>query len=125
MTLAQSRAAFVKELAKQTGLSERVVRAWINWETGQGTVEGGHNYLNVETGGGAGAGPHSTTAQHVEKLSPQAAAAYTASWLRENQPSIVQTNLLPDEAQVEAIEHSGFAESHYSYMPAREFLSAA
>lgn len=121
-----NKGTFVQELAKLTGLNLNVVEAWANHEQGSSTVEGGNNWLNVETGGpGGGSGPDSPTAKYVERLSPRQAAAYTAEWLRKNIPSITASAGKTVAEQVAAIENSGYAESHYGHASADEFLSAA
>lgn len=121
-----NKSLFVKELAKLTGLKRSVVEAWVNHEQPDSTVGGGNNWLNVETGGpGGGAGPSSGTADYVEGLSPQRAAAYTAAWLRRNQPTIIDARSKSAGEQVEAIEQSGFAETHYYHQSPELFLSAA
>lgn len=117
---------FVDTLAGETGLSHRVVEAWVNHEQGHGsrTTGGGNDWLNVETGRG-GSGPQGATARYVEALSPAEAARYTADWLRKNQPSIPRASSRSSAAQVQAIIRSGFAQSHYGYESASTFLSAA
>lgn len=123
--LTGNKGQFAKALAGLTGLNSTVVNAWLNHEQGSSTVEGGNNWLNVETGGpGGGSGPYSPTAKYVERMTPVQAAAYTANWLRKNQPSILAARGQSAAAQVAAIENSGWAESHYGHEPAPAFLSA-
>jgi hypothetical protein len=124
--LTGSKRSFASALQQATGLDPRVIAAWMNHEQGSSTVEGGNNWLNVETGlAGGGEGPHSGSAREMERKSPQAAAQATAAWLRKNQPGILAARGHGTAAEVNAITHSGFAGSHYGYESAQTFLAAA
>ena len=121
-----NKAKFAELLAQHTGMSTRVIRAWLNHEQGATSVEGGNNWLNVETGGpGGGTGPYGATAKYVERLSLDAAALFTAQWLAHNQPSILESRGHGEAAEAQAIINSGWAESHYGYESPAAFLSAA
>lgn len=120
-----SKAQFVQYLAAYSGLAPSTVAAWANHEQGSSTVGGGNNWLNVETGPRGGEGPHSAEANYVESLSPQQAAAYTAGWLKKNQPGIAATAGKPAVDQASAIINSGWAASHYNHEAPSSFLSSA
>lgn len=120
-----NKTAFAKAFAAATGLNEQVIMAWLNHEQGSSTVEGGNNWLNIETGSRGGSGPHSPEARYVESLSPEAAAQYTANWLRKNIPSITNSAGHSPAEQVLAIENSGYAASHYEHLSPSAFLAAA
>lgn len=117
---------FAVAFAHYTGLSLATVRAWMNHEQGESTVEGGNNWLNVEAGPrGEGSNQiYGPEAKYVESLSPTAAAKYTAEWIAKNTPSIVQSAGHGSSAEVTAIEDSGFAGSHYGNESPSTFLSA-
>lgn len=119
-----NKSAFANAFTKLTGLSEQVVKAWMNHEQGNSTVEGGNNWLNIEADA-RGAGIHSPIAQETERLSPAAAALATAKWIARNQPSILAARGKGVDAEVLAIENSGFAASKYGGVSPHEFLSAA
>jgi hypothetical protein len=124
--LTGNKAKFAAAFAKITGLSPQVVAAWLNHEQGSSTVEGGNNWLNVETGGaGGGSGPYGDTAREVERMSPEAAATYTAEWLKRYQPEILAAAGRGADAEVKAIEQSGYAASKYGDQPTHTFLGAA
>jgi hypothetical protein len=121
-----SKKTFASEFAKLTGLNSQVVEAWMNHEQGSTTVEGGNNWLNIETGEpGGGSGPYGPSAKGMERLSPEQAALATAQWIAKNQPQILAARGKGPGAEVQAIEDSGFAESHYGNVPASTFLAGA
>jgi Peptidase M15 len=115
--------AFARYLAQYTGLSDRFLGAWINHEQGSSTVEGGNNWLNIETGEpGGGSGPYGASAKWVERHNPQQAAQIEAVWLRKNLPQILRAKSATEA--VEILEASGYAESHYEHESPEAFLSA-
>lgn len=118
--------SFAAFLAHYTGLNITTVRAWLNHEQGSSTVEGGNNWLNVETGPrGSGSNQiYGPEAKYVESLSPKAAAKYTAEWIKRNTPAITQAAGHGSAAEVTAIEDSGFAASHYGNESPSSFLGA-
>jgi hypothetical protein len=119
-----SKAQFAEALARETRLPVNFVQAWMNHEQGSSTVEGGNNWLNIETGmPGGGSGPHGASAQEVERMSPQQAAKTEAKWLQHNLPSILGAKS-PEDA-VRKLESSGYAESHYGYESPSSFLGSA
>jgi hypothetical protein len=115
---------FARYLAEYTGLSSQFLLAWINHEQGASTVEGGNNWLNVETGEpGGGSGPYGASAKWVERHTPKQAAMIESQWLRANLPQLLNARSAAEA--VEILEHSGYAESHYGNQSPATFLSAA
>jgi hypothetical protein len=110
---AASQEAFGAQLATETHLSPGVIGKWEAHEQPMGSsVEGGANWLNVETGEpGGGSGPHGPSAQYMEKLSTAQAAKATAEWLKRNTPGIIRAAGKGEAAEIAAIEGSGFAQS--------------
>ena len=117
-----NKSEFVSWLSTYTGLPAKFLGAWVNHEQGSSTVEGGNNWLNIETGYGPGSGPYSTSAKFVERHTPKQAAMIEAEWLRHNLPQLLRAKNA-NEA-VEILENSGYAESHYGNQSPQEFLSA-
>jgi hypothetical protein len=112
--------AFGQALAKLSGLSPAFINAWLLHEQPAGTpsAPGSNNWLNV---GYTDSGPDSTY-YSIAGLSPQAAAAATWQWLQANQPSIAAAAGKSVAAQVEALEQSGWASSHYGNESPSAFL---
>lgn len=114
---------FGNYLAKYTGLDPQFVQAWLLHEQGPGSPSytGSNNWLNV---GAVSSNPSDWTAQYWEiaVLGPQAAAKMTAEWLKVNQPSILAAVGQGPEAQVTALENSGWAAGHYNYESPAAFL---
>lgn len=106
---------FAKYFASYTGLAPRVVEAWLLQEQPPGSPAkpGSNDWLNIETGPHGGSGVGSAEESYVAKLSPKAAAEYSASWLKANQPSIAGAAGKGEKAQAEAIVNSGWAASKY------------
>src|SRR5215472_5068365 len=117
--LTSNQAQFGTAFAKATGLNQDVVNAWLLHEqTGDTAVPGGNNWLNIQY---TDQGPNSTYYQ-INNLGPVAAANASAQWLKQNQPSILASARQSIQAQVQAIENSGWASSHYGYASAQQFL---
>jgi len=102
-------------LAALTGLSPSVIGKWLAAEqpVGSPATPGSNNWLNIETGYGAGSGVGSASDQYVGSKSASQAAVATYQWLTKYQPGILATAGKGESAQIAAIENSGFAESHY------------
>jgi hypothetical protein len=114
---------FAKYLAEYTGLPVKFLGAWINHEQGNSTVEGGNNWLNIETGGpGGGSGPYGATAKWAERHSPKQAALIEAEWLKHNLPQLLRAKSASEAVSI--LENSGYAESHYGNESPEKFLSA-
>jgi hypothetical protein len=118
------KAAFAQSLAAATGLPVNFLSAWMNHEQGSSTVEGGNNWLNMETGlPGGGSGPTGASAKYAERQTPQGAAQLEAKWLKQNLPQLLKAHSATEAVQI--LEHSGYAESHYGNVSPSSFLSAA
>lgn len=118
-----NKAEFVRYLSQYSGLPAKFLGAWVNHEQGSSTVEGGNNWLNIETGGpGGGSGPYGATAKWVERHTPKVAAAIEYEWLQNNLPQLLKAKNAEEAVMI--LENSGYAASHYNHESAQGFLGA-
>jgi hypothetical protein len=120
---------FVAELARETGLDQRVVAAWCLAEQSSTAADareaaGNHNWLNI---GYTDSGTYGADAPVWRD--PVSAARATAGWLRGEDAvagygrasagvqAILHAAGLPPEAQVAALQRSGWASSGYPDLP--------
>lgn len=114
---------FARYLSEYSNLPYNFLLAWINHEQGSSTVEGGNNWLNIETGGpGGGSGPYGATAKWVERHTPKVAAAIEYEWLQNNLPQLLKAKNAEEAVMI--LENSGYAASHYNHESAQGFLGA-
>lgn len=121
---------FADRLATQTGLDPRVIRAWLAAEESGGAAQkrqaaNNHDWLNIGY-------TDSATYGAADRIwaDPIAAADATAAWLhgQDSIPgygrasagvqAILRTAGQPPEAQIAALQHSGWASSGYPDLPA-------
>lgn len=120
---------FATQLAAQTGLDPQVVSAWMLAEESGGAAAsreqaGNHNWLNI---GWTDSGRYGTAA--AVWADPISAANATAGWLKGGRTipgygaasagvqSILATAGQPPEAQIAALQRSGWASSGYPDLP--------
>jgi hypothetical protein len=121
---------FATQLAAETGLNPQVVSAWMLAEQSGGAATsreaaGNNNWLNI---GYTDSGTYGSSASVWSD--PAAAAHATAGWLKGEDTidgygkasagvqSILNTAGLSPEAQVQALQRSGWASSGYPDLPA-------
>lgn len=107
-----NQAAFAAELSKQTGLSPRVVAAWVRQEGGN-LNPGDNNWLNI---GAFDSGFDQGIMGDPRFRDPKSAAKVTADFLRgkvygasEGIQQILNAAGASDQAQIQAIANSGWA----------------
>jgi hypothetical protein len=120
---------FATQLAAQTGLDPQVVASWMLAEESGGAAasreqQGNHNWLNI---GWTDSGRYGTAG--AVWADPISAANATAGWLKGQNTiagygkasagvqSILTTAGQPPDAQIAALQHSGWASSGYPDLP--------
>jgi len=120
---------FATQLAAQTGLDPQVVASWMLAEESGGAAasreaQGNHNWLNI---GWTDSGRYGTTASIWSD--PVSAANATAAWLHGQDAipgygrasagvqSILSSAGQPPDAQIAALQRSGWASSGYPDLP--------
>lgn len=113
--------AFGQALSKISGLDPGFVDHWLLHEQPPGSpaTPGSNNWLNVQY---TDSGPNAEY-WRIANMNPQDAAAATWAWLQQNQPGIAAAAGQGAAAQVQALEASGWASSHYGYQSPAAFLA--
>lgn len=122
---AEDQRIFGEAFAQRSGLSYRVVEAWLLHEQGPGSpsAPGSNNWLNI---GYEDSGPN-TEYWRIGHMESVKAGVESANWLarQSNFAGIIASRGRGDAAEAQAIIDSPWASSHYGHVSPAAFLSAA